>query len=308
MPKSLAPACSAAELERNVKSDWSSSHCPHHRWFKEFVQSRAGLASTLVTVGCNKGYDFVASMRAFSNNATYSVPAVLGLHEKSINGTTHPVILYGACNAGRKPDDAVVADKVAPVRGFCIEPMPGNFQLLQQAFSKLGYLGPVVATHAAVGSRPGWAEFPTGTTGDETKGIDAVQGENKPDSVAVVTLDAYVAEHGIDTIDWLSIDTEGNDVRVIIGASQLFAAQKVRIFEFEAHSVRHWARSDLEDTVDLMDNFGYTCYWATNSGRLVVLSGCWSEVYRNHSWKNVMCALRTDPVFQSVKRIADSFL
>ncbi len=201
------------------------------------------------------------------------------MHELVINATTHSVELNGSCGSGTKPDSAVSEIKVAPVRGFCIEPMPDNFRLLQRAFSSLGYLGPVVATHAAVGSRPGWVQFPTGVLGTEMLGIDTIQGDADNSkgpptgSVAVVTLDQYVKQHGIETIDWLSIDTEGNDAHVVIGGSQLFSAQKVRIFEFEAHVIRHWARSDLEDTIDLIDNFGYTCYWATNSGHLIQLSG-----------------------------------
>ncbi len=70
--KLYAPSCSEAQLQHISKNNWMSSNCPNHKWFNDFVASRADLASTLVTVGCNKGYDFVASMRAFSNNASYS--------------------------------------------------------------------------------------------------------------------------------------------------------------------------------------------------------------------------------------------
>ncbi len=215
----------------------------------------------------------------------------------------------GACGAGAKPDEAISESDLSNVRGFCIEPMESNFRFLSSSFSSLKYSAPsVTLTNAAFGSLPGWVRFTNAKPGVESIGMDAADGG--PDEpipaggIPVMTLDHYVERNKIDMIDWLSIDTEGNDARVIIGGSRLFAAQKVRLFEFEAHAVNHWTKSDLEDLIDLLDNFGYTCYWETNSGKLVQLSGCWAPPYYQHYWKNVACALRTEPIFETMDKLA----
>ena len=46
-------------------------------------------------------------------------------------------------------------------------------------------------------------------------------------------------------IDVLSIDTEGNDMRVLLGAARLLGAEMVRFLEFEYHNIGHWATADL---------------------------------------------------------------
>lgn len=131
--------------------------------------------------------------------------------------------------------------------------MDANYQLLAKSFTQLGLQAPLVTlTNAAFGSAPGWVKFPTSRPGDETLGLtsEMVGGPNElpvPDgAIPLTTLDQYAEQHNIDMIDWLSIDTEGNDARVIIGGSSLFAAQRIRLLEFEAHIVRHWAQSDLQ--------------------------------------------------------------
>ncbi len=63
----------------------------------------------------------------------------------------------------------------------------------------------------------------------------------------VVTLDGLARRHGLGGIDVLTVDTEGNDVRVLLGALRTLPV--VRYLEFEHHAVNRWARSDLQDTV-----------------------------------------------------------
>lgn len=215
----------------------------------------------------------------------------------------------GACGAASKEDETVSESHLSSVRGFCIEPMAANFQVMTSSFSSLGYTAPFVTlTNAAVSSLPGWVRFSNGTAGAEGFGMDEADGG--PDEpipaggVPVLSLDQYVERNKIDMIDWLSIDTEGNDARVIFGGSRLFAAQKVRVFEFEVHAVNHWLKSDLEDLIDLLDNYGYTCYWETNNGNLVQISGCWAPPYNQHPWRNVACVLRTEPIFELMDKLA----
>jgi FkbM family methyltransferase len=53
---------------------------------------------------------------------------------------------------------------------------------------------------------------------------------NSPDRterIQVTTLDAFVAEHGVEQIDFLKIDTEGFDLEVLHGAETILAAGRV---------------------------------------------------------------------------------
>ena len=84
----------------------------------------------------------------------------------------------------------------------------------------------------------------------------------------------------------------------------------VRFLEFEYHGVNRWARSDLQDLVDLLDQFGFDCYWqggfgwadgvmVQNSGKLWRLTGCWDDsyytVFRDYgSNGNVACVNRDE--------------
>ena len=63
-------------------------------------------------------------------------------------------------------------------------------------------------------------------------------------------------------------------MRAILGGIRSLAAEKVRYMEFEYHKVGRWSKSDLQDLIDLLDQFGFDYYWALNSGGLRRLTGC----------------------------------
>jgi len=85
-------------------------------------------------------------------------------------------------------------------------------------------------------------------------------------------------------------------MRAVLGAVRTLAAGKVRYLEFEYHAVGRWARSDLQDLVDLLDQLDFACYWALNSGGLSRLTGCWHDVYyQQRTWSNVAYINQTSP-------------
>ena len=124
---------------------------------------------------------------------------------------------------------------------------------------ELQYLGPVKLVEAAMSSVHGTALFPDAEAGRECFGLD-FNPENNPYGtveVEVKTLDSLMRSESIETIDFLSIDAEGHDVRVLLGALHTLAAHKIRYFEFEYSEHGKWATSDLEDVIDMLDHFGY---------------------------------------------------
>jgi FkbM family methyltransferase len=51
--------------------------------------------------------------------------------------------------------------------------------------------------------------------------------------VPITTLDAFCQAHGIDVIDYLHVDTQGYEARLIQGASQLLAAKRIDVLLVE---------------------------------------------------------------------------
>ncbi len=132
------------------------------------------------------------------------------------------------------------------MRAVCVEPMASTAAAVRRMLGELGWAAAVTLVHAAVSSAPGSALFPVGPAGFEASGLgSASPGGYLP--VEVVTLDGLARRHQLGGIDVLTVDTEGNDVRVLLGALRTLPA--VRYLEFEHHAVNRWARSDLQDTV-----------------------------------------------------------
>ena len=61
------------------------------------------------------------------------------------------------------------------------------------------------------------------------------------------------------------------------------------------HNIGRWAKSDLEDLIELLDHLNFDCYWAMNSGMLARLTGCWHESYSTqHKLSKIACVSRQE--------------
>lgn len=76
-------------------------------------------------------------------------------------------------------------------------------------------------------------------------------------NVQVTTLDAYCRDRGVERIDFLKVDAEGHDFRVLAGGRDLLEAGRVRFVQFEYES--HWRRggSTLRAALDLLTAAGF---------------------------------------------------
>lgn len=73
--------------------------------------------------------------------------------------------------------------------------------------------------------------------------------------VDVITLDKFVEENNINTINLLKIDTEGNDFNVLLGAKKSLANGKIDIIHFEFNSMNVYSRVYFRDFFELLNNF-----------------------------------------------------
>mmetsp|Transcript_18564 Transcript_18564/g.38684 ORF Transcript_18564/g.38684 Transcript_18564/m.38684 type:complete len:233 (+) Transcript_18564:718-1416(+) len=159
--------------------------------------------------------------------------------------------------------------------------------------------------------------------------------------VTVVTLKDYVEQHiDVDsngnetstlrktkrTIHHLSIDVEGYDADVLLGAGP-DVLKRVEYLEFEYNWMGSWAHQHLHDVITMLDgkdhrpifhedqdtnsntnsnngnsngndktanayrDLSFTCYWAGKQ-KLWRITDCWLHAYDLHVWGNVACVNR----------------
>lgn len=83
----------------------------------------------------------------------------------------------------------------------------------------------------------------------------------KKEVINITTLDEYVAEHNIDEIDFLKIDTEGFEIPVLEGAKKMLEAGKIKLIYCEVCFTDQSVRSaQLYEIADHLAPYGYYFY------------------------------------------------
>jgi FkbM family methyltransferase len=76
-------------------------------------------------------------------------------------------------------------------------------------------------------------------------------------SFEMQTLDHFCSENQISLIDFLKIDTEGNELAVLQGAANMLAAGKLPIIQFEFGECHVFSRTFLRDFYDLLVGYRF---------------------------------------------------
>jgi FkbM family methyltransferase len=177
----------------------------------------------------------------------------------------------------------------------CIELMPLTVSRLKEAAQKLdlGEQGFVITGTGMAKENSMMKVQKIDEVGQENKGLgngDCTINENCVD-ISVLSLDSFVAKHVKSTgpIHIVSIDVEGFDFDVILGGKETL--KRVQYLEFEYNLVGSWKKQSLSDAIDLLDEEGFTCYWAGRD-MLWRITDCWLDFYKDHFWSNVACVNR----------------
>jgi FkbM family methyltransferase len=131
-----------------------------------------------------------------------------------------------------------VLNKLAPrARMFAFEPHPATFALLN---SRVRHLPEVKAINKAVGDKSGQLKlydfrFKDGSTQASLSepAVAFYSSDIVEHTVDCTTIDAFMAESGLDRIDLLKIDTEGQDLSVLMGARMALRDRKIGMIQFE---------------------------------------------------------------------------
>jgi len=326
--------CTITTATRCPKTPWIDQHY-WERYNQHYESSPGSLANNKkssflgITIGCNKGFDAINTFR-------------MGTFDESINKSdwkramtdngTIP-LHHSVCNQDAvedifqipQPDSSAAArtsnQKESPQGEMhCVEPMPATYKMLSKSAENLGYAQKgFKVTHAAVSIESGEMLFSAkGKVGVENQGLATCHlGKKKSlsNSTDCVTVPVYSLKEFVqknvkadksDPINMLSIDVEGFDGDVLLGATEE-VLKRVEYLEFEYNWMGSWEKQHLYDIVEMLDaSADMTCYWA-GVDRLWRITECWMSYFDIHTWSNVACVNRVR-VPKLASKMEDIFL
>jgi FkbM family methyltransferase len=186
---------------------------------------------------------------------------VLNYHSLVASGETHFIQKFLPKKLSRTPAifdvGANVGDYTALLRQqfpdaliHAFEPNPESFaQLQRQASSK------TICRPIGLSAVPGEFDLfqASGTHSSPHASLyhDVIQDlhaqATKSVRVKLETLDGYLQEHKLARVDFLKIDTEGNELAVLQGAKQALAENRIGIIQFEFNDMNLVSRCYLRD-------------------------------------------------------------
>lgn len=144
-----------------------------------------------------------------------------------------PSIVFDV-GANRGQSATYFRSKLPEARILSFEPVASTFRVLQSTSKRIGAESYQVGFGSRVEqkkirvhanpSRSVSNSFYTTSGGDETV----------EEMIDVETIDHFMPVHGVEAIDYLKIDTEGNDLEVLKGAVDALGGQAIKFVEVEA--------------------------------------------------------------------------
>lgn len=170
-----------------------------------------------------------------------------------------PIIFDVGSNRG---DYATLVKKYYPeATVYCFEPNPNTFPLLQHACAN------GICEQLAFGSKREKKKITVPrenqTTGQATLVENRFMDTHSRDQVLehevqVETIDGYCRVHSIEHIDLLKIDTEGYELQVLRGATELIKKRKISVIQFEFNEISIFQRTFIRDFYEILP--GYTFF------------------------------------------------
>jgi len=107
-------------------------------------------------------------------------------------------------------------------RLWCFEPTPNTAEALRNTFKKNKYRGRVKIVEAGLSNQEGTATFfmsPNAELNTLEPGDDAFMQEQ---TIDLLTLDGYARDAGLSKVDFVKLDAEGEEVRIVEGGLKFF--------------------------------------------------------------------------------------
>jgi FkbM family methyltransferase len=149
-------------------------------------------------------------------------------------------------------------DQFPAARLQCFEPVGSTFAALKEALA-----GEPRATlnNLALDSREHEVRFLAVEKSAGNRILGAGETAPKTETVQAMRGDRFCAEKGIEAIDILKIDTEGNDLRVLVGFAGALQAKRIAYIQVECTtSPDNHFHVQLADFMDFLNPFGYRLF------------------------------------------------
>lgn len=140
---------------------------------------------------------------------------------------------------------------------WAFEPSPSTFVILD---SNLGGVGNVRLRNLGLSDREGRATLHSPGVGSKLGSVYDTSDRltrvglamTLEEEVTLTTVDSFCAQEGIDRIDFVKLDVEGHELRVLEGAQRSLGAGRIDAIQFEFSAANLESRTFLKDFYDLL--------------------------------------------------------
>lgn len=106
-----------------------------------------------------------------------------------------------------------------------------------------------------------------------------------------ITIDSYIKRNNIDVVDFIKVDVEGHEVKVIEGAQNTIANDKIKCIMFEYGKTFYDANAKLEEVFNYLSN-SFNIYRLTPWGKIKIKK--FSVKLENYQYSNYVCLNKRD--------------
>jgi len=193
-------------------------------------------------------------------------------------------------NVGKWSDS--VTSNVTDVTLYAFEPLPSVFDELSENFKNKNGFAYNLALSNFIGTKEFYYYHNHSTnSGFYDRKILREDYKLSPEEVRVRvdTLDVFCQKNEINKIDFLKIDTEGEELNVLLGAVNLLKARSISIIQFEYGGCYIDSKSTLREVYELLSGFGYSVYRIDYEG-LIKISN-WRDELENYKYSNYLAVV-----------------
>ena len=181
------------------------------------------------------------------------------------------------------------------IKVYAFEPVPPVYERLKQTLGK--YKNVQLFNHA-ISDKIGLAQFHYYPEADGLSGFfyrEVLRGDHPDPLILEVpekTLDAFCLENGINSIDFIKIDTEGAEWKVLTGARELIQNHRIKAIQFEYGGCYIDAKTTLKSVMTYLSQNNYVIFRIMPKG-LVHISK-WEARLENYHLSNYFAIRQED--------------